>query len=262
MNRLAELLADAKQDAARRAAAASLESLRDRALARDDHRSFRQALGSGLGQARLIAEIKRASPTRPAINLDLEPAGVARSLERGGAVALSVLTEPRRFRGSMEDLSAARAATSRPVLRKDFVTGPYMVYEAAAGGADCVLLIATALGIPELEACLSAASECGIDVLFEVGDAADLEKAHALGPSIVGVNCRDLGTFELHPDRHEALRDRLPAGCTTVAESGIRTAADRERLCRLRYDGVLVGEAVSGAPDPGEAVRRLLGRIG
>lgn len=260
MSRLDVLLQDAARDSAVRERRVPLEELREKTLSRDGRRDFRHALGPGCGEARLIAEIKRASPTRPCIRLDLNPAATARAFQRGGAAALSVLTEPRRFRGSLRDLAAARRATSLPLLRKDFITSPYMVYEAAASGADAVLLLAVALDLGALEACLAAAVEASIDVLFEVGDEDDLAKARVLRPAIVGVNARDLGTFRIDPHRHQALRDRIPPGAAAVAESGIRCAADVENLRRAGYDAVLAGEVLCAAADPASAVRRLLAK--
>lgn len=259
---LALAVSEARLDEESRAMTTPIEVLRPLATARTSRRSLLEAIGKGTGTVRLLAEVKRASPSRGAIHPDLDVATTVRAYEKGGASAVSVLTEPRRFGGSLEDLAIARQACRMPILRKDFVVTAYGVYEAAARGADAVLLIAAAAPLYELEECLSAAIETGLDVLFEVTDEEDLRKALQLEPPIVGVNARDLRTLALDLDRHARLRDRLPSSSAAVAESGIRTSEDVERLRALGYDAVLVGEVLSGSPDPEGAVRALMRRKG
>jgi len=255
---LSTAVSEARLDEEARSMETPIEVLRPMALGRSPHRSLLEAIGKGTGEVRLLAEVKRASPSRGTIRADLDVAATARAYEKGGASAISVLTEPRRFGGSLEDLARAREAAGLPILRKDFVVTAYGVYEAAARGADAVLLIAAAAPLHELEECISASIETGLDVLFEVIDEEDVRKALHLEPPIVGVNARDLRTLAMDPDRHARLRDRLPASSAAVAESGIRTFEDLERVRALGYDAALVGEVLSGARDPEAAVRALL----
>lgn len=207
----------------------------------------------------VISEIKRRSPSKGDLDPTLDPASVAMEYEAGGASCLSVLTDEEFFGGSRGDLVAARAASNLPVLRKDFTVGPLDVCDARTMGADAVLLIVAALDDIELATLLALARDLGLAPLVEVHDEAELERALAVGADLVGVNQRDLRTFEV--DRERALRmgERMPEGVVAVAESGIRDAADVERLASVGYVAVLVGETLVRSSDRASAVDRLLG---
>jgi indole-3-glycerol phosphate synthase len=229
--------------------------LRARALAREPARSLQRALlADGLG---VIAELKRRSPSRGVLAPDLDPATRAKEYEEGGAAAISVLTEPDHFDGSVEDLVAVRAASSIPVLRKDFTLDESQIWEARTVGADAVLLIVAILSNGELEHLHGVASEAGLDSLVEIHTAEEAERALAIGPSIVGVNNRDLRTFDIDLATAEAIAPRLTGVPVTVAESGIFTTADAERMRRAGYHAVLVGESLVKSGDPVSAIREL-----
>ena len=207
----------------------------------------------------VIAEIKRASPSKGALRPGLDPADLARSYERGGAAALSVLTEEEFFRGSLEDLRAARGAVSLPVLRKDFVIDEWQIYESALAGADAILLIVAALDDAALRSFRELAEdELGLDALVEVHTAGELSRAEAAGAKLIGVNNRDLRSFEVSLETSVELAARARGGALLVSESGLR---DRRDLLRLRghgFDGFLIGEAFMRAADPGAALRALV----
>jgi indole-3-glycerol phosphate synthase len=221
----------------------------------------RHTLSAGLRREgiNIIAEIKRASPSKGALRPDLDPGELARGYERGGAAALSVLTEEEFFKGSLEDLRAARAAVSIPVLRKDFVVGEWQIYESAAAGADAVLLIAAALDDAALRSFRELAEgELGMDALVEVHTAGELARAEASGAKLIGVNNRDLRTFEVSLETSIALAALAGGGALLVSESGLR---DRQDILRLRehgFDGFLIGETFMRAADPGAALRALV----
>lgn len=235
-------------DAHRRAVAERLPPLRD----------FRGALARP-GRIRVIAEVKRRSPSKGDLAPGLVASTLAKDYEAGGADCLSVLTDAAFFGGSADDLREARAACSLPVLRKDFVVSEIDVVDARLMGADAVLLIVAALSDDELVRFHRLAEDLGMAALVEVHDAAELDRALAAGASIVGVNQRDLRTFEV--DRSLALRlaERMPEGVLRVAESGIRGREDVERLEEAGYDAVLVGESLVTSRDPSAAVRELKG---
>ena len=219
-------------------------------------RGFRDALtGPGLA---VIAEIKRRSPSKGPLNVELDPVAVAAAYDAGGAACLSVLTDEEFFGGSVDDLQAARAATKLPVLRKDFTAGAHDVADARLMGADAVLLIAAALERDELVDFHRLAVELGLDVLVEVHDERELEVALECGATLVGVNQRDLVTFEVDHVRAERMAAAIPAGIVKVAESGVRDAADAARLAAAGYDAILVGESLVTAPDPAAALAALL----
>ncbi len=207
----------------------------------------------------VIAEVKRRSPSKGPLAPDLDPAGVARDYASGGAACLSVLTDEEFFGGSTADLEAAREASGLPVLRKDFTVAPADVCDARLMGADAVLLIVAALSDAELAALHELAGRVGLDALVEVHDEAELDRALALGPRLVGVNQRDLTTFEVDPSRAERLATRIPTGVVAVAESAVRGPDDARRLADAGYDAVLVGESVVTSGDRTTAVRALCG---
>ena len=207
----------------------------------------------------VIAEIKRRSPSKGDLAADLDPAAVAQAYEAGGAACLSVLTDSEFFGGSALDLGAARAACELPVLRKDFTVDARDVADARLMGADAVLLIVAALDDGELARFLEVAAAVGLAALVEVHDYDELARALAAGASIIGVNQRDLRTFEVEPERAARLAAAMPSDAIRVAESGIGGRDDVVRLLDAGYDAVLVGESVVTAGDPGAAVRSLLG---
>lgn len=209
----------------------------------------------------LIAEVKRRSPSKGAIRTVIDPAEVAQAYQAGGARALSVLTEPEFFSGSLDDLAKARQATTLPTLRKDFVVDLYQVVEARAGGADAVLLIVAALPDPGLFAELNAAAaDYGMAALIEVHDERELDAAFGVEPELLGVNQRDLRTFSVDRGLAIGLRSRVPPGVAMVAESGISERADVAALEEAGVEGMLVGEALMRADDPAAAAAALLGR--
>ncbi len=211
------------------------------------------------GRVACIAEIKRRSPSAGWIRKAADAAAVAASYERAGAAAVSVLTDGPFFDGSLQDLTAARAAIGLAVLRKDFCVDPYQVVEARAAGADAVLLIAAALPDGELAALLGEAAAWGLDALVEVHDEAETDRALEHGALLVGINHRDLRTFEMDMTLATRLRRRISSDCVVVAESGIRTPDDVRRMQEAGVEAVLVGEALMRAPDPEAALRTLLG---
>jgi indole-3-glycerol phosphate synthase len=222
-------------------------------------RGFAQALEHAIGPGRpaVIAEVKKASPSKGIIRADFDPVAIACAYEAAGAACLSVLTDEAFFQGSDRNLIDARAAVSIPVLRKDFVIDPYQLYEARALGADCVLLIVAALEPTTLRQLYAAARALLLDVLIEVHDAAELDSALALSPPLIGINNRNLHTFETRLDTTYALLDRIPAGTRVITESGILTPADVRAMRSRGVDAFLVGEALMRAPDPGAALRDL-----
>jgi indole-3-glycerol phosphate synthase len=248
-------------DAHRGAAAADrrdLDRLQRQAEAAPPPRGFAAAL-RGRDDIAVIAEIKRASPSKGALAPDLDPVALARAYASGGAAALSVLTDRQFFQGSPADLAEARNATHLPVLRKDFTVGPADVFDARAMGADAVLLIAAALSPAELEGLHTLAQRIGLDALVEVHDEEEAQRAVEIGATLVGVNQRDLVSFEVDTTRAERVGRVLPAGVVRVAESGIRDGDDVRRLAAAGFEAVLVGEALVVSADPSAAVAALLG---
>ena len=219
-------------------------------------RGFREALRRG-PRPRIVAELKRRSPSRGEIRPDFDPIACARAYAGAGAAALSVLTDERFFGGSLDHLERVRAEVPLPLLRKDFLIDPWQVDEARAHGADAVLLIVAALGRDALAGLLARARELGLDALVEVHDEAELEAALAAGADLVGINNRDLGSFEVDLGVSERLAPLLPEGIVTVAESGIFTPEDVERLEAAGVDACLVGESLMRERDVGAALRRL-----
>jgi len=234
-----------------------VEELAEAARRTPEPRPFRQALGRD-GMA-VIAELKRRSPSRGDLAIDLDPAAVAVAYAAGGATCLSVLTDARFFGGSAADLAAARRAVELPVLRKDFAVSAADICDARLMGADAVLLIVAALADAELVRLRALAAELGLAALVEVHDEIELDRAMDAGADLVGVNQRDLFTFEVDRHRAERLAPRIPAEVVGVAESGVRDASDAARLAGAGFDAVLVGEALVRARDGEAAVRSLVG---
>jgi indole-3-glycerol phosphate synthase len=223
-------------------------------------RPFAASLSDDGETVALVAEVKRRSPGAGDIRPALDPAALARGYADAGARAVSVLTDGRYFGGSLADLTAVRRAVDLPVLRKDFTISPLQVHEARAGGADAVLLIVRILDDRALVELLGVAAELALSALVEVHDQAELERAVVAGASLIGINNRDLDTFRTDLAVTEGLLARVPAGVTVVSESGIRDAADVERLGAAGVDAVLVGETLLRAPDPGARAAALAGR--
>ncbi|HLL70182.1 MAG TPA: indole-3-glycerol phosphate synthase TrpC [Pyrinomonadaceae bacterium] len=242
-------------------AARLLEDLRaDASRVRDESKPhpLRSALERD-ARFNIIAEIKRASPSLGDIRRDVSPAALARAYEAGGAAAISVLTEEDHFKGSLDDLREARANTALPLLRKDFIFDEWQIYEAAATRADALLLIVAALDDATLARLRSIAEdELGMDALVEVHTAEELRRAGACGATIIGVNNRNLHSFEVSLETSVALVAEAPPGALLVSESGLKTSADLQRLSTLGYQGFLVGENLMRADDPAEALRSLL----
>ena len=247
------------REVAERTERTPLRVLAERAEAQAPPRGFAAALRARIaaGEPAVIAELKKASPSRGVLREDFEPEAIARGYAAGGAAALSVLTDEAFFRGADRHLAQARSASGLPVLRKDFIIDAYQVREARALGADCVLLIVAALGDAQLDELAALATHLGMDVLVEVHDAAELERAARLEPLLLGINNRDLRTFETTLDTTLELLDRIPAGRTVITESGIHTRADIARMRAAGVHGFLVGEAFMRAGDPGAKLREL-----
>lgn len=219
--------------------------------------SLARALGRGT--VTVLAEVKRASPSKGEINPGLEPAGLARAYAAGGAAGISVLTEPNHFRGSAADLAAVRGAVDVPVLKKDFHVHPLQLLEARALGASAVLLIARAVPPSDLTALTREAMALGLEVLVEVRDERELDHALGTDAAMIGVNNRNLETLAIDLATSERLIPRIPAGRIAIAESGVTGSADVERAAAAGADAVLVGTTVSAAADPEAAVRALTG---
>jgi indole-3-glycerol phosphate synthase len=252
---LDDLLAEARRRVAEASAREPLEALRERAADRDAPPSFQEGLTAPGVQ--VIAEIKRASPSKGELAPNLDAPVQARAYVDGGAAAVSVLTEPSRFRGSLADLADV-AALRIPTLRKDFLVDAYQVWEARAAGASAVLLIVAALDEPTLASLHDEARGAGLDVLVEVHDATEAAAARRIDAAIVGVNARDLRTFELDRDGFARLRPELPDDALAVAESAIRGPDDVRRAADEGADAVLVGESLVTADDPRAAVAALV----
>jgi indole-3-glycerol phosphate synthase len=221
-------------------------------------RGIRRALEKSKHDVAVVAELKKASPSKGLIRPDFHPADLARELESAGATALSVLTDEEFFQGSLANLQAASAAVSIPCLRKDFIVDEFQLLEARAHSADAVLLIVASLSQPELMSLSRAAHAHGLDVLCEVHDLDELRRALNSGFDLIGVNSRDLRTFKVDLETAIRLTEEIPANVVRVAESGIHTSADVARLRAAGYHAFLVGESLMRAQHPGEALQDLL----
>ena len=236
-----------------------LASLEARAMRRTpDGERFEAGL-SAVGRVNVIAECKRRSPSRGVLAAGYDPVALARSYEAGGAAAISVLTEPTFFDGSLDHLRQVREAVEIPLLRKDFVVERYQILEAIASGADAVLLIVGAVTAADLRSLLAEAQRARVAALVEVHDAAELQVAVDAGAKAIGVNSRNLRTLSVDPRVHDELAPRMPKDAVAVAESGLREFADLQRLERTGYDAFLVGERLIAQPDPGAGLRALRG---
>lgn len=256
---LQRILARKAEELAERSAKLPLKELSARVADMPDTRGFAAAIEAKIaaGDSAVIAEVKKASPSKGVIRPDFDPVAIARSYELGGAACLSVLTDKDFFQGSEDFLQQARAACSLPVLRKDFVIDPYQVYEARAIGADCILLIVAALGDADLLELSLLAAELDLDVLCEVHDAEELERAQAVPVPLIGVNNRNLRTFETTLDTTLELQQLMEYDRILVAESGIHTPKDVALLRDAGVNAFLVGEAFMRAADPGQELKRL-----
>ena len=234
-------------------------ALRELAAAAPPPRDFFSVLAAP-GPIRLIAEVKKASPSRGLIRADFQPVEIALAYEAHGASCISVLTDQQYFQGSLDDLRLVRAAVRLPVLRKDFILDSYQLFEARAAGADAVLLIAECLDDCNLRKLHNASVALGMAPLVELYDPDNLQRVFDAGATLIGINNRDLHSFETDLEHTLRLRDRIPRECVLVSESGIRTREDVERLAAAGVDAILVGETLMASPDVGAAVDALLRR--
>ena len=256
---LQNIIARKHEEVAERSQRVTLAELEMQAKGADPVRGFAAALQrrAAARQPAVIAEVKKASPSKGVLREDFVPAEIAASYQQGGAACLSVLTDVDFFQGHDDFLVQARAACNLPVIRKDFLVDPYQVVEARAMGADCVLLIVSALDDSQLHELDATAREQGLDVLVEVHDAAELDRALALSTPLIGINNRNLHTFEVTLDTTLELISRVPAGRMLITESGILNRADVELMLAHQVYGFLVGEAFMRAADPGKELKRL-----
>ena len=256
---LTELCALRAADAADGALHEPIDTLLSRPEARAPRPAFAAALRRPADALpRVIAELKKASPSKGLIREDFRPADLAAALTAGGASALSVLVEPHRFLGSSDNLALARSRSPLPLLWKDFVVGEWQIAKAATCGASAVLLIVAALSDADLCRLLAFAHDLGLDALVETHDASEIDRALAAGARVIGVNSRNLRTFHTDPEATYGLLARIPVDCVRVAESGVRTNAEIRLAANAGADAVLVGEALMRAADPAAALRALL----
>ena len=254
---LDEIIDGVREDLAVRVAHISLDDLKSRVESVAPARDALLLLSAGVG-VKVIAEIKRSSPSKGALAMIADPAGLAADYAAGGASVISVLTEQRRFGGSLEDLAAVRAAVDIPVLRKDFVVSAYQVWEARAYGADVILLIVAALDQPTLVGLREMAESLGMAALVEVHDEAETHRAVEAGSRVIGVNARNLKTLGVDRGTFTRLSPQIPAGILKVAESGVRGPEDVVDYARAGADAVLVGESLVSGGRPREAVADLI----
>ncbi|MDX2036784.1 MAG: indole-3-glycerol phosphate synthase TrpC [Isosphaeraceae bacterium] len=257
---LDQIVETKKREVAAASARMPLEELADQARTAPPVRDFAAAL-AGRGPIRMIAEVKKASPSAGIIRADFEPISIAKTYQAHGAACLSVLTDVSYFQGHLSYLARIRAATAIPLLRKDFIIDEYQVVEARLAGADAILLIAEILDDDRLRSLRERAREWGMSTLVEFHDEANLDRVLASGAEIVGINNRNLHRFETDLDQTFRLRSRIPDSVLLVSESGIASRADVERLEAARVDAILVGETLMRSDDIGRAVEELLGLV-
>jgi indole-3-glycerol phosphate synthase len=255
---LAAIVAATRKIVETRRAREPLDALEARAATRQPRGDRFLAALARPGRINAIAECKRRSPSRGILRHSYEPEAIARAYERAGAAAVSVLTEPAFFDGSLTHLDAVRSAVSCPLLRKDFVVDDYQLFEAVAAGADAVLLIASVLADADLRRLRRRAESLGLAVLLEVHDAEELDRALSAGASIIGVNNRNLRTLQVDRRASEDLAARIPRDIVAVSESGLKVAEDIARMRALGYRAFLIGERCMTAPDPGAALAELM----
>lgn len=258
-NILTTILERKREEVSERLGKRSLQSLQEAAAAMPPTRGFSQALARQIGLRRpaVIAEIKKASPSKGLIRENFNPAAIARSYSENGATCLSVLTDVDFFQGSDDFLVEAREACQLPVLRKEFIVDPYQIVESRALGADCILLIVAALSDAQLNELAACAREQEIDMLVEVHNEEELQRALTLKPGIVGINNRDLNTFKTSLNVTYRLLEQVPADCSVVTESGIVSREDIEEMLGYGVFGFLVGESFMRARDPGQKLNEL-----
>ena len=255
-NRLQKILEVKEREVAR--LLPRMELLRAAALARNDVRPFALALDRGPAALGLIAEVKKASPSAGVIAADFDPVAIAEQYEAAGAHCVSVLTDEQFFQGHLSYLTRIRQAIALPCLRKDFIIHEAQIFEAAVAGADAILLIVAALEQPQLEALNKAALSCGLDVLVEVHTREELDRALEIEPALIGINNRNLTTFEVDLATTEELSEEVPDGVILVSESGLKTRADAQRVFEAGCQAILVGESLMRTGDVAGQVAELL----
>jgi indole-3-glycerol phosphate synthase len=258
---LKKIVARKVEEIAERSARVSIDALKAQLDGASPPRGFVAAIKAKIaaGQAGVIAEIKKASPSKGVMRENFIPAQIARSYEKGGAACLSVLTDIDFFQGADEYLKEARAACALPVIRKDFIIDPYQVYEARVMGADCILLIVSCLEYAQMKALAELANSLGMDVLIEVHDEEELRRSLPLNQPLVGINNRNLRTFETSLDTTLRMLELIPEGRIVVTESGIHTPEDVRLMREHSVNAFLVGEAFMRADEPGERLSELFG---
>ncbi len=257
MSILEEIIETKREEVVRRKRVRSIAEVERAAASSPPVRGFAESL-TGVGdRPRVIAEVKKASPSKGVIREDFDPVAIARAYQEGGAAAISVLTDERYFQGSLEFLGAIRADVSVPLLRKDFVVDPYQVYEARAAGADAILLILAALDDDSLGALGEVATSLDMDVLWEVHDVQEARRVWRCSPRVVGINNRDLRTFDVSLETTRTAISALPEGSLVVSESGFSERSELDRMREWGVDAFLIGESLMRAEDPGAALREL-----
>ena len=254
---LDDILAAKRQEVAAAKSRLPLEELKGRVKGPRATRGFKKALQEAAAKPALIAELKRKSPSKGMLRERFDPVRLAQEMQEAGASALSVLTDEKYFGGCLDFLRDVQQFTEIPILRKDFLLDPYQLYEAAFYQADAVLLITQVLGEGRLREFIQLAGGLGLDALVEVHAEDELDQAVKAGATLIGINTRDLRTFALHPEVMERLRPRVPSHAVLVAESGIQSREDIQRLSALRVDAVLIGESLMTSTDPPAKIREL-----